>query len=267
MRGRRGNTTTNSRSFDPRMVAEIAAGYYWEADAATGLGTTGFKIPEGNGHTTFDLIQATVASQPTALSENGGVQFRMRKGADPNPVKMASSGNVTAGWTGATYVGAWLRLPVDLTGINNLFQHASSGAGRIALLTTNGTPDIFRVNVVDAAQAFTNSQFSTPFADLAWHWIEAIFDPALVLGGSGPNDYVKAFSDFVAMTRTATATHPSALADANGTVRLGQTSTGSANDADNYDIAAAYYANGIPTLANRVKVANRKNPTGIFIHP
>jgi hypothetical protein len=252
-------------TFHPQDVAEVSNGYFWDPYAdAIGLGTADFRVREGNGHSTFDLIQATVANQPTVLTENGGTQFRMRKAADPNPAKIAMSAGVAAGWTGATYIGMWLRLPVDTTGVNNLFLHATTGGlSRITFTTINGTPDIFRVNLIDAAQAFTNSQFSTPFADLGWHWTEAIFDPLLVLGGSGPNDYVKAFDGFVALTRTATATHPAAIADVAAAVRLAQSNSGSATDTDDYDWAACYYANGIPSLANRVRLANHRNPTGV----
>src|SRR6185369_14305374 len=93
--------------FSPADVPQVAAGYFWDATAASGLGTTGFKVPEGNRHTSFDLVQTTVASQPTALTENGGLQFRMRKSTDPNPSFLATAGSVQEGWTGSTYVGFW----------------------------------------------------------------------------------------------------------------------------------------------------------------
>jgi hypothetical protein len=268
MRDRRGLTAINSKSFDPRMVPEIAAGYFWEADAATGFGTSAFKVPEGNGHTSADLLQATVATQPTRLTENGGVQFRMRKAADANPSKMKSA-SFAAGWTGATYVGMWLRLPVDLTGTNNLFNHSTlvpSGLSRISLITVNGTPDIFRINLISGAQAFTNTTFATPFADLGWHWIEAIFDPLNTLGGSGQTDFAKAFTDLVQISKVVGGNHPSAIADVSAEVRLAQTSGDTATDTDDYDWAACYYGNGIPNIVHRMRLANRKNPTGVLVH-
>ncbi len=254
--GRLGNqrvvTSGTTGAWNPANVPEVAAGYFWLAASGTGIGTAGFKVPEGNAHTTFDLVQATVASQPTALTELGGTQYRMRKTADANPAKMATAAGVLAGWTGATYIAGWFRLPVDLTGGNNVFLHSTNGGfARMTAVTVNGTPDIFRVNVTDAAQVTTNSQFVTPFADLGWHFIEMVFDPLLVLGGSGPNDYVKAFADLTAMTRIATATHPAAIANVAGAVRLAQTISGSTTDADDYDWATLYYANGIPSLPNR----------------
>lgn len=252
------------RIFHPSFVPEIARGYFWEVASAVGLGTAGFLVPEGNGHSTFDLAQATVANQPTLLTENGGRQFRMRKFGD-NPSSLATAGDVVAGWSGATYIGMWLRLPVDLTGINNIFQQGSLGAARMSLVTINGTPDIFRVNVITQAQSFTNTTFSTPFADLGWHWIEGIFDPLLVLGGSTSADFVKAFKDLVTIAPVVAGSHPSAISNLAATVRMDTTSSGTANNPDTTDWAACYYANGIPTLANRVKTANRMNPTGILL--
>jgi hypothetical protein len=250
--------------FSPRDVPEVAAGYWWEAGLTSGFGTTAFRVIEGNGHSTFDLIQGTVANQPTVLTENGGTQFRHRKIGD-NPTSMATAAGVLAGWTGATYIGMWLRLPVDLTGTNNLFLHQSVGAGRMGLITLNGTPDIFRINLIDAAQAFTNTTFSTPFADLGWHWIEAVFDPLLVLGGTTSADFAKAFRDLVALAPVVAGSHPAAIANVAGSVRMTSTSGGTANNPDVSDWAACYYANGIPSLQNRVRLANHRNPTGVLL--
>ena len=250
--------------FSPREVPEVAAGYFWEAGNTTGFGTTGFRVLEGNGHSTFDLIQATVANQPTLLTENGGAQFRMRNLASGTPSSM-QSGVVAAGWTGATYIGAWLRLPVDLTGTNNLWQHDSNSAFRISLLTINGTPDLLRINIITTAQVFTASTFATPFADLGWHWIEAIFDPLLVLGGSDNTDYVKVFSGLVALSKILGNAHPSALSSLAAAVRIANNTADVANNPDTTDWAAVYYANGIPSRANRVLLANRRNPSGVLL--
>jgi len=254
--------------FTPRDVPEVAAGYWWAPAAATGFGTSSFKIPEGNGNSAFDLIEptATVANQPTLLTEHGGVQYRMRKAADAHPCKLRTANPVTAGWTGATYIGMWLRLPVDLTGINNLFgQGGFSSNARIGLLTINGTPDLLRINLVTAAQSFTNSTFPTPFADLGWHWTEGIFDPGLTLGGSDATDYAKAFSDLAQITPASKGTHPSTISNAAAEIRLSETNGDGATDTDDYDWAFAVYANGIPSRANRVKLANAYNPTGVLL--
>lgn len=254
--------TRSRKQFHPRMVPEVRNGYYWLAKDATGFGTTSFRVPEGNKHPTFDLVQSTVASQPTVLTENGGVQFRMRKAADANPTKIKSSASM-AGWSGATYIGMWARLPVDLTGINNLFVQGAIAGSRIGVLTVNGTPDLLRINIISPAQSFTNSTFATPFADLGWHYVECVYDPRLFLGGNNNTDYAKAFSDLVQISPIAKGSHPGSLADVVAEVRMAQTATDSATDADNYDWCTCYYANGIPSLKNRKRLANYLAPTSV----
>ncbi len=248
--GQRPATSGTFGAWSPANVPQVAAGYWWTAADATGIGTAGFKVPEGGAHTTFDLIQAVVANQPTVLTELGGTQFRHRTTGD-NPVSLTSL-PAAAGWTGSTYMGMWLRLPVDLTGTNNIFQHNTPAPGaRLSILTLNGTPDVLRINLISGAQAFTGSNFPTPFADLGWHWIECVFDPGLTLGGGTNADFAKMFRDLVAVVPAVTAAHPTAIADVASAIRMSNSSGGVANNADVTDWCAVYYANGIPSLANR----------------
>jgi hypothetical protein len=149
-------------------VPEVAAGYYWEAANTIGFGTTGFRVLEGNGHSTFDLVQATVANQPTALTENGGAQFRMRKTGDAVGASILGTvGDVTAGWTGQTYIAGWFRLPdasgaVGSTG-TSLFVHSNKTGNftltrtQVTCLLTGGTQKI-------RLTSSTNGTATTPTA-------------------------------------------------------------------------------------------------------
>lgn len=256
--------------FDPRDVPEIAAGYYWEAANSNGIGTAAFKVIEGNGHSSFDFVQATVASQPTVLTENGGVQFRMRKSADANPSILGTSGAVTAGWTGATYLGMWLRLP-DASG-----DITSNNSGWFIHSTTTGNQRRFSyiptITVSDRNIATTSSTGadSTTTRVVHWNnanytWAEMIFDPLLTLGGSAFPDKTKIFHNLVLQTRVQDANlDHNALFDASATIDICNRAHGLGTN-DTTDWAAAYYGNGIPSLANRVKLANRRNPTGILL--
>lgn len=263
------NSITNSRSgFDPRMVAEVSAGYYWLAASATGLGGTSFKVPEGNGHTSFDLIQATVANQPTALTENGGAQFRMRNSGNANPSTIGTAGAVTAGWTGATYVAGWFRLPDasgDITSFVTLFGHsAGSGSRRIQLQGLAGTPDrwTFQTSTSNSlAQArFDNSAF---LAGGNWIWGEGIFDPALTLGGSVAADRNKLFANLAAISQSAiTGTPGTTLDNSSVIINVASAGVGFANS-DTTDWATVYYANGIPSLFNRDRLRRHLAPIAL----
>lgn len=254
--------------FQPAQVPEIAAGYYWDAGNTTGFGTTGFRVIEGGGRSSFDLVQATVANQPTLLTENGGQQFRMRKQVDANPSRLATAAVVTAGWTGPTYVGMWARFPDaggDI-GANALFTHnlTTGNQRRLNITTGNGTPDITISTM--SSDGVLNNNFNArsvnPFAGASFTWVEFIVDIALALGGSAPNDVYKVFGNLARATMTLNQVSTvGALFD--GAAQINVFSSLATSNADTTDWAACYYGNGIPSLANRVRLANYRNPTGI----
>ncbi len=269
-------------TFHPQDVAEVSNGYFWDPYAdAIGLGTVDFRVREGNGHSTFDLIQATVANQPTVLAENGGTQFRMGKAGSANPAFLATAAVVQAGWTGATYLGMWLRLP-DALGIitsstTTYFQHSlTTGNQRRLILgsnnsATNSLDRLLVVASVDGISNGTNTNFDTPFdggvgpsAAADWVWVEQVIDPVLLLGGSVTADKVKLFFNFVQQTQTVAPTVDfTGLFDGAALIKVASGSTNGTANSDTTDWAACYYANGIPSLANRVRLANHRNPTGV----
>jgi hypothetical protein len=248
-------------------VAEVSNGYFWDPYAdAIGLGTADFRVREGNGHLPFDLIQATVANQPTVLTENGGTQFRMRKTGDAVGASfMATAAAVTAGWTGATYLGMWVRLP-DASGVvagfDGLFQHDAGGSAKrtqIYLFHTANDDIGFEVSTGSNSLLTT---YVNPFTGASWGWRELVFDPLFVLGGSVAGDRIKLFSDFVLKSRVSSAAGPTSIADSSAKLSVGSFNSATGNG-DTLDWAACYYANGIPSLANRVRLANHRNPTGV----
>lgn len=253
--------------FDPTTVAEIAAGYFWDPASASGLGAVGFKIPEGNGHSTFDLVQATVAKQPTALSENGAVLYRMRKSVDANPSMVGSAGNVAAGWTGATYLAGWFRLPDAagaVTGAGTLFAHSLSATNRRLSLTTVATVGA-RIACSGDGAVIPNNDFANIFAG-GWVWTEALFDPSQ----STPTDRAQLWFDF---TRRAlggspsdftSGTMPTSIFDGTANILVGCRSTATAN-LDTTDFGPVYYGNGIPSLANRKRLRNRHRPVAAAV--
>lgn len=253
-------------SFSPASVAEIAAGYFWDPASATGFGGVSFKIPEGNGHSTFDLVQATVAKQPTALVENSGAQFRMRKSVDANPSVLGSAGAVQAGWTGPTYVAGWFRLPDasgDITGSGNLFLHTPTTAGqrRFTAQLFASTPDNIVIGTSTDGTATATSTYPNVLVGGAWVWVEAMFDSGLTLGGSTVADYIKFFADFTAQTRASnTGTNTTTIFNGNAAISMASRAGSGLANLDTIDFGPVYYGNGIPSLANRKLLRNRHRP-------
>ncbi len=255
--------------FSPRDIPEVAAGYYWEAGNTSGIGTAAFKVIEGNGHSTFDLVQATVANQPTVLTENGGTQFRMRKTGDAvGKSIMATAAAVAAGWTGATYVGMWARLP-DASGVvagfDGFFQHDAGGPNKrtqVYLFHTANDDIGFEVSSTGSNSLLTT--YTNIFAGSPWVWVELVFDPLFVLGGSLAGDRIKLFANLALRSRVSSAAVATSITDSSAKLSVGSFN-GSTGNGDTLDWAACYYANGIPSLQNRVRLANHRNPTGILL--
>lgn len=262
----RANNIINSRpGFDPRMVPEVAAGYFWLASQATGLGTAGFTVPEGNGNTTFDLVQATVASQPTALSENGGAQFRMRNAADSNPSILRTAGNIAAGWTGSTTVAGWFRLPNAsgaVTGNGALFQHNATGAGNARLNLSITAASGVLLNVSADGSTIVNNTYANAgvFDGANWIWVVASLDAA------GVDNATRGLlsANLTAQTRAGgTGTIPASLFGATVPISVACRGQNALANVDVTDVANVYYCNGIPSLFNLDRLRRHLAPAAV----
>lgn len=256
--GRRPVTSGTFGAWNPANVPEVAAGYFWLASSGTGLGTSGFTVPEGNGHTTFDLVQTTVASQPTALTELGGTQYRMRHAADANPSIIKTAGSVQAGWTGNTYLAGWFRMPNgsgDITGPGNLFAHTTTTALRLVLANLINSTD--RQGVVFSGNGTSNTasnQWLNCFPNVVggrWTWLEM-----LVVPGSA----IDLVADFTTQNRVLTTAPGATLNDTNATISVGCRGAANLANVDPTDWCAVYYANGIPSDANRLALYRHNAP-------
>jgi hypothetical protein len=140
----------------------------------------------------------------------------------------------------------------------------SAAARRIRIQALNETPDHFLTSASTDGITFTGiNRFNNFLAGSNWVWVEFVFDPLNTLGGVATTDRLKIFADLVQVAIAAAGSAVGlTIADSSAAIAIGNQGTGAPNT-DTTDWAAVYYANGIPSLANRKRLANLDNPTGI----
>lgn len=251
----------------PADVPEVASGYWWHPSMSTGFGTTGFRVVEGNGHSTVDLVQATVAAQPTILTENGQTQFRMRKRTDLAPSLLVTGAALQAGWTTATYVAGWFRLP-DAAGIvtvqDYLFRHYEAAGKRrwnSSMLPAPISNLVLQASSDGTANALNRFDNANIFAGGGWVWVEHFFDPLQVTGGTAPADNLRLATNFTLRAVTSTmGTLPTSLFNGNSLLAVAGTGITLVENTDTTDWSGFYYANGIPSLGNRIALSRWRAP-------
>jgi len=223
--------------FDPRLVPEIVAGYFWDPTFATGSGAT-LRVPEGNGKSTYDMVTPAANTAPTAGTINGQVVAQYANGS-PDQL-MRTSTTVQRGWTGATYFAAWVQAPAVVGSImghwrtaNNLNLQLNTSDCRVQGDFGGGATE----------QRFPVAPFgATPF------FIEGIFDPSQAATGR----FIFTI-DRVAQTPTTANALGAALTDTAEFITCG----GAFNDSSTFNYTGdfktgvVYLANGIPSAANR----------------
>jgi len=240
--------------FDPRMVPEVAAGRFWLASAATGLGSSSFRAVEGNGNSAWDMLPTSATAFPTTLTENGGTQLRMRKSVDAAPSIITTAAAVQAGWTGDTCVAGWFRLPDasgDITGTTNLFVHTPTAAGqrRFSVVAAQSTDRISTTVSNDGTATVTNT-WASPFTG-GWLFIVQTLTVGVAIETS---------SDLTQLAHIVTATPGTPLFDGNTPAFIGCRAAATLANIDTTDWAAVYYCNGIPNLFNLQRLMAHQAP-------
>ncbi len=241
----------------PGKVPQVRAGFWWHAENATGLGTTSFSVPEGNGSANA-MVQTTVASQPTLLNEKNTKAFRMRNAADSNPSLIGTAAAFQAGWTGATYVAGWFRLSAGTpTGLGNLFVHGTTTGNQSRINETLTAGSINGTISTDGSTINSNIYATSQFGDIKWYWVEYLY----FLTGAGNTDRLKLFIDWNEMTRTGGSGNiPTSFFDANAKAGIGCRFVNSLANVDTTDWSVVYYANGIPKDSHRRLLQMYKSP-------
>lgn len=243
-------TGTVTTPFD---VPQVVAGHWWDGDVYSELGLTTFRWTERNGHTGVDMLKNVVANQPDAIMTNGFGQFRFRNTSDPNQSSVASA-NTTRGWTGATYIGMWVRYPDGEAsiGTNILFRH--NGAGGSIGIYLRKTTTTYRLILSVDGTATTDTFWVMGTTSTAWRFFELVYDPAEVGGLRA-----RLFIDGVERAYSGVPPTPEAsIFDTSATVQVA--CIGGSPSVDTTDIGCVYYCNGIPTSLDRLRLRAYKSP-------
>jgi hypothetical protein len=230
--------------FDPRQVAQVAAGYFWDPTFATGSGLAGFTIPEGNGKTTHNVITPSAGTAPAIGTMNGQaiVTYTNQAVADD----MARTASVQRGFTGAMGFGGWINqaaaagtLIVHGRGVNqNAYMQFAAGSVRVGVHDGSGSHE---------------SQFPIPPGGYAAgpFFIFGTFNPALAAAVR-----IGLSIDTVAQTANVAGTPGTTARDTADVIALG----GTLNDASTSNITGdwshgvLYWTDGIPSAADLARM-------------
>lgn len=239
----RANRNTRVR-FRPASVAEVAAGYFWDPESASGSGSAGFVLPEGNGKTTHNMITPSAGAAPAMGTVNGRGVITYANGS---PDRIArTNANVQRGWTGATMLAGWFTAPAGSV-VGHWRPTANLllvlGATRIDLHAFDGT-------------ATREAQYTMPAGWAASPvYVEAVFDPAQAA--------TNRLQIWVNRLQIAPSVAPSMGAAMQDTASL-LSFSGTVGDASTFNHAAdfshgmAYLTNGIPSAAVRDRLRSHK---------
>lgn len=240
-------------SFHPKLCKEARNGYFYLFKSASGLGSASFKLAESNGNSTFDVLQATTSQQPSVISSNSKSQFHFDFAANQRTL---TSGSVTAGWTGATYIGMWYRLPSGTpnNGTTTIFAHNTVGVGlRRISIASDGTNNRHAMTVSVDGTAVQQDTWADQ-GDSNWYWHEWIYTPSV-----GADHY----RDFVLVSHVATVINIASLNNPSVPLAIGA-ATGAALNVNDQDIGfPIVYGNGTPSIKSRKRLANMSSASGI----
>jgi hypothetical protein len=232
--------------FDPRQVAEVAAGYFWDPAFATGSGTAAFLLPEGNLQTTHDVITPSAGTAPAVGSLNGQaiVTYTNQAVADD----MARTAAAERGITGALGFGGWFN---QAAAAGTLFVHGRGANMDLYLQFAAGS---VRVGLHDGTSS-KESQFPIPSGGYAAgpFFVFATFDPAQAAAARLGLSY-----DTVAQVPNVAGTPGTTARDSSDVIAFG----GSASDASTSNITGdwshgmLYLTNGVPSAASLARMFN-----------
>lgn len=227
------------------------SGLYWDANNFSGIGSSSFRWIEGGGNSSADGLQTTVANQPTVIENKTNKQFRFLDQGDGNATSIITE-NITAGWTGDTYVGTWIRFieGTPTSGTNTIFNHntATNGLKRLTLIL-NGTTEIIQCNLSSDGTVVVSNTWNSPTYGF-WTWLEFQF---LATGSA------QLFYNLNIQTALTNNVNITSLNNPNVPIGLGCSSNGTGN-INEQDIASIYYLNGIPSLKTRKFLMRTSKP-------
>lgn len=247
------------------MVPEVRNGYFWLPKDTVNVGATSFKIPEGNKNSIFDQVQTTVSKQSALIQTNGNIQWALSGTLDVpgSDIRSITAADVTAGWTGNTYLGFWHRFPGVGTpnllpsGSTTIFNHNKAAPNRRWSFSHSGTDETYSLTVSTDGTVTVIDKWDAsvdyPSASNPWLWKELILTV-----GTGASFLVS----FTARVQTVTAINISSLFNATASLAIYSSALIGINQ-NAQEGGPMYYCNGIPSLKNRKRLANYLAPTNV----
>lgn len=224
---------------DPRSIAEVAAGYFWDPAAGSGSGGAGFLLPEGNGKSAFNQITPNAGVAPLLGTVNGQAVATY---TNATPDKLARTALVQSrGFTGSSMIWGWINAA---TAPGLVFGHFRTN--QQFAIQLNGS-DV-RVYVHDGV-TLVESRFPNPTYASGPFYYEGIFDEDAV----SPTDRIQLAIDRVAIVPSVAGSVGVAMQDLTEFLTFG----GCTSDASNFNYNATFscgvmgVTDGIPSAAAR----------------
>lgn len=232
----------------PKIVPEIVNGFYWDPARISGIGSSHCIMPEMNGKSAADQIQPTNSKQPALIVNNGNIQMQVSDASTDG--RLLSAGPVKAGWSGATYVAMWHKLPngTPVVGSTILFVHNLVGTGtRRMTIINNGTIEQYQINLSQDGTSVQSNAWNV--ADYDWHYIEFIYTPG----------HCAFCVDLIEQAPAIEGINCTSLNDPEVSIAV-CSSVGAGINQNVQQCGVVYYGNGVPSYAHRQLLMNHKRP-------
>lgn len=238
------------------ILSGLTSGYWWDRSVYSGLGTASFRIPERNGNTTFDRVQATLGAQP--LRGPGYLRYPATLGHDSTAGAVAIGGSSTA-----VTIAMWWRFPNGITltanRTNPLVAHYGNAGSRRMLLTGLVNPagtirQIRGIYSTDGSNVF--QYFWQPLIDDQWHF--SVWRIDTTAAGTLRMRY---WQDLVEIAASAADSGGASIINASAVIEsAGIASLGGAFTPDDLDISAEYFLQGTISDAQMAALMLHRNP-------
>ena len=233
------------RGFNPRNIAAVASGYWWDPAKVVGSGAS-IVLPEASGKSAFDLVTPAANTAPTLAFINGNPVLTFTDAAPDSLLRTATTKQ--RGFTGSCMIWGWVS---NAAGVGSVLNHWRTANN--LQVQVNGSD--CRLNASDGGAA-VGARFPIPPGGYAAgpFYFEAVID----LSVADATDRLQMFYNRVKQVPTLAATFGTAVLDSAEYINM----CGASADSNNSNILATVsvgawgITNGIPSTAERDALYN-----------